>query len=601
MFLDFIEIGTSDFWTEISAATAQTRGLSIEPIKYYLDRLPDKPHCKKINCAISNREGEIDIFFVPMDRIVSLKLPTWMRGCNSVEKQHPTVVNELLKRGIDPEQAISKECVQVKKIGSVLQEYGVIGVKYLKIDTEGHDCIIMNDYLDFCEENPSLLPYKIKFESNVLVNEQDVRSVQHRLIQLDYVLEESSGNTVMSRRVSTIFPRQYPEIPITCVLLNWKRLDNIKFIIQKLKKRQYITEIIVWNNNPSPIVHHQIGVHNQDAVVKIVNSKQNLCDEAKYRGALMAKNEHVFYQDDDFMTAPYLDAMYRTFCLNPDRLHIAVGEMSYVTTFLRSYYNHALGLQAEFCFIGTGAMFPKSIAKKYLEYLEKYFDDKEKLFADYGFSLMTNQPFVKLQVRLASLSQEEAFSNESIFKETSRKTHKKVVSDLLSKTTQPYFGLPRAVARSVYADRILFSTFLPAELNHYDQIYNPDNPSHAAARMEPPHEVNKAVTEYRYNCFHSAIKDDPNASWHVSINSGEYFGLWLLKKMFIQCHFSSLDQKINDNDEWLVTVDGFSHMLTFLQLSTLKVAVENELKIKCMHSTPVLGIKFYFEDIAVSS
>jgi hypothetical protein len=44
---DFIEIGTSDFDTLIETSDDKTVGLSIEPIKYYLDRLPERKNVKK--------------------------------------------------------------------------------------------------------------------------------------------------------------------------------------------------------------------------------------------------------------------------------------------------------------------------------------------------------------------------------------------------------------------------------------------------------------------------------------------------------------------------------------------------------------------------
>ena len=50
---DFVEIGTSDFDTLIESATDATVGLSIEPVKHYLDRLPDRPGVRKIWSAIS--------------------------------------------------------------------------------------------------------------------------------------------------------------------------------------------------------------------------------------------------------------------------------------------------------------------------------------------------------------------------------------------------------------------------------------------------------------------------------------------------------------------------------------------------------------------
>ena len=46
---NFVEIGTSDFDTEIQKAGDSDVGLSVEPLKKYLDRLPNKPNCVKVN------------------------------------------------------------------------------------------------------------------------------------------------------------------------------------------------------------------------------------------------------------------------------------------------------------------------------------------------------------------------------------------------------------------------------------------------------------------------------------------------------------------------------------------------------------------------
>ena len=57
VFYDFIEIGTSDFDTEIQKNDNKC-GVSIEPIKYYLDKLPNKENCIKLNMGISNYNGK---------------------------------------------------------------------------------------------------------------------------------------------------------------------------------------------------------------------------------------------------------------------------------------------------------------------------------------------------------------------------------------------------------------------------------------------------------------------------------------------------------------------------------------------------------------
>lgn len=165
---DFIEIGTSDFRTLIQTATDNTVGLSIEPIQYYLDKLPNKKNITKINCAVSNKNDIIDIFYVSTDNIKKYNLPNWVRGCNSINSPHPSVRN-LLKDMHD-------DIITIQQVKSVtwevlINEYSIEAIDFLKIDTEGHDHIILNEYYNECIKKPSLLANKILFEMNVLSNQ----------------------------------------------------------------------------------------------------------------------------------------------------------------------------------------------------------------------------------------------------------------------------------------------------------------------------------------------------------------------------------------------------------------------------------------------
>ena len=169
MNLEIVEIGTSDFWTE----AGQKDGLFIEPIKEYFDRLGD---CRKENVAVSNYEGEIEIYYIPSEVIYSNNIPKGLRGCNSVGAPHPTVI----KLGYG--EYIQKGIVKVKRIKTLLDKHGVTGIEFLKIDTEGHDCVILNDFLDTCD----ILPKKIQFEANILSKEKDVLEVIERLKHFGY-------------------------------------------------------------------------------------------------------------------------------------------------------------------------------------------------------------------------------------------------------------------------------------------------------------------------------------------------------------------------------------------------------------------------------
>ena len=85
---DFIEIGTSNFDTLIGSCSETSVGLSIEPIKTYLDSLPNKLNVTKVCASISDVDGEIDIYNIPLINIHKHNLPIWVKGTNSVSKPH---------------------------------------------------------------------------------------------------------------------------------------------------------------------------------------------------------------------------------------------------------------------------------------------------------------------------------------------------------------------------------------------------------------------------------------------------------------------------------------------------------------------------------
>lgn len=173
MIVDVIEIGTSDFRTE----AGQKNGLFIEPVKEYFDRLPD---CIKENVAISNHEGELDMYYIPSEVIESNNLPFWLRGCNSVNKPHPTIIDMGL------EKHIVKDTVRVLRLKTLIDKYSIQNIGHLKIDTEGHDCVILNDFLDTCD----IKPRKIQFEANVLSNRMEVEDCIERLKQSGYTCKK---------------------------------------------------------------------------------------------------------------------------------------------------------------------------------------------------------------------------------------------------------------------------------------------------------------------------------------------------------------------------------------------------------------------------
>ena len=61
-------------------------------------------------------------------------------------------------------------------------------VTYLKIDTEGHDYIIVNSWLDEYENGNTKLPKKIFYESKDLSDANELAKLRERLVGYGYKL-----------------------------------------------------------------------------------------------------------------------------------------------------------------------------------------------------------------------------------------------------------------------------------------------------------------------------------------------------------------------------------------------------------------------------
>lgn len=163
---DNIEIGTSDFDALIESA--EGNGISVEPVKEYLDNLPDRDGWIKENLAISDTTGSIEVYYVAPDKAEGL--PRWVRGCNSVGSPHPTIMKQW------PE-IIECSIVECVRMADLLERHGVTDVGFLKVDAEGHDGTIVGSYL-----NAALpLPDKMQFEWNSLSDDKQMFDLCNRL------------------------------------------------------------------------------------------------------------------------------------------------------------------------------------------------------------------------------------------------------------------------------------------------------------------------------------------------------------------------------------------------------------------------------------
>lgn len=169
-----VEIGTSDFRT----MAGKEDGLFVEPIKYYYDRLPE---CRKENVAISDFEGLVKMFYVTDEEIQQFSLPSWVRGCSSLYEPHPSVMKLFTERKLDFLR-IRHDEVPVTTIGALLAKHSISKVDVLKVDTEGHDCVIVNNLIDDTEVRPTV----IQFEANSLTDHVVVNKLKARLESIGY-------------------------------------------------------------------------------------------------------------------------------------------------------------------------------------------------------------------------------------------------------------------------------------------------------------------------------------------------------------------------------------------------------------------------------
>lgn len=201
-FLDFIEIGTSDFSTEIQKTNCGS-GISIEPVKFYFDKLPEKKNVLKLNIAISNKIGKCTVYYVPEHNIKKYKLPEYVRGCNTINILHKTVQNICNEKNININDIIEFYDVDVKTLHDVYISQNICGVYYLKIDTEGHDTIILKQFFFDLKDN-LLFPHKILFESNSLSEPKNVNEIINLYSDIGYDLIYKNNDTLLKLNLKKI-------------------------------------------------------------------------------------------------------------------------------------------------------------------------------------------------------------------------------------------------------------------------------------------------------------------------------------------------------------------------------------------------------------
>lgn len=144
---DYVDIGTSDFDIATGCISPEHSYLLVEPLKCYLDNIQDRKNVTKVNAAISEKAGVLDIYYIEQSNIFKYNLPYWVRGCNKIGEKHPTVLDLLKGQNIADDIFSIKE-VQAITFYDLVEKYNIGKIKVLKIDTEGMDHIVLRQVVD---------------------------------------------------------------------------------------------------------------------------------------------------------------------------------------------------------------------------------------------------------------------------------------------------------------------------------------------------------------------------------------------------------------------------------------------------------------------
>lgn len=161
---------------------------------------------------------------------------------------------------------------------------------------------------------------------------------------------------------------------LTAILLHWKRTKNTRKAVDYLLNSNYFKQIIIWNNNPAiNLEKHSILKQNYSLdLIRIINSKENLKDEAKYRACAEANTIACFYVDDDWDASFYLNSLIADFRSDPHVLHSVTDPYTFYTNLVWTYFDRDIDLHTGFSWIGCGSIFLREYAQRHLQYLKTY-------------------------------------------------------------------------------------------------------------------------------------------------------------------------------------------------------------------------------------
>jgi sulfotransferase len=207
-YFDFIEIGSADFETLIETVNDDVRGITVEPLKEYFDNLPNKKNVIKVQAAISGKDGSDLIYYIDQAKIKEHGLPEWTSGSNSLGQLHPFLTKFYGEEFYS--SLVETREVKTMTFQTLVSTYNVQGIGYLKIDTEGHDHIILKGYLEVCEKNPNLLAETIHCEYDKLISNVEEMDKVLKEFKKYYYVVKGKNDCIMTTKQTIFYQSSMP-------------------------------------------------------------------------------------------------------------------------------------------------------------------------------------------------------------------------------------------------------------------------------------------------------------------------------------------------------------------------------------------------------
>ncbi|NCD71700.1 glycosyltransferase [Mucilaginibacter agri] len=163
---------------------------------------------------------------------------------------------------------------------------------------------------------------------------------------------------------------------VSVCLLSYKRPGNIQKIIDSIYAYPFFDEIIVWNNNPS----YQLTL--KGSKVRVINSTENTMCYGRFLCAAEAKNNVVYFQDDDAIINN-IQELYEAFLQDSSRIAYGLSSRHFAVKEIYDYPS------TQISFLGWGAF----IQKAWINVLDDYLKENPTDFiflreADKFFTLL---------------------------------------------------------------------------------------------------------------------------------------------------------------------------------------------------------------------